>query len=607
MCGIIGFARDENIVPKLTAGLEKLEYRDYDSAGLAVTEDNKIKTVKTVGRVAALKAEVERTGLTSFTGIAHTRWATNGKPSEANAHPHISEDGMFAVVHNGIIENAAGLKAELQKDGIIFKSETDTEVIAQLLMRNYSGKLIECISKTVNALKGSFALGILCGDFPNAIAAVKYLSPLTVGRDKRGFMIASDSSALIGCADECYTPDDGEIAIITRQSAKFYTFSGREIKKNPCPPDGEEFTSVKNGFDHFMLSEIYAQPEAVRRTLAAYIADNKISFNFAEETNRKLQNIDRIIFTACGSAWHAGQAARLFYEKILNIPCEAVLASELRYISTPIDEKTLVIAISQSGETADTLEAVRKSNRLKAVTVGIVNVRASYIAKECGSVIYTLAGRETAVATTKGYTTQLAALYAFALYLAGLKDALNAAELDVMTSQLTKCSEKIALALQTAPNDEKIARTLINENSIFFIGRGADYACALEASLKMKEITYIHSECCAAGELKHGTISLIEPGTRVFALACCESTADKTLNNINEVISRGADVICCTTERLSAKFAPVCKVITVPDTDELFSPIVQVVPFQLISYYTALKKGCDIDKPRNLAKSVTVE
>lgn len=607
MCGIIGFAQDENIVSKLTAGLEKLEYRGYDSAGLAVMEDDKIKAVKTEGRVTALKKKAERAGLYSFTGIAHTRWATNGKPSEANAHPHMSEDGMFAVVHNGIIENAALLKAELKKDGISFKSETDTEVIAQLLMKNYSGNLTQCIIKTVSRLTGSFALGILCRDFPDTVAAVKYLSPLTVGRDRHGFMIASDSSALIGCADECYYPDDGEFAIMTEREAKFYTFSGKEIKKTPAPPDGEEFTSAKNGFSHFMLSEIYAQPEAVDRTLGAYIKNGSISFDFNEETDRRLHRANRIIFTACGSAWHAGQAARLFYEKILNIPCEAILASELRYISTPIDEKTLVIAISQSGETADTLEAVRKANLLGAATVGIVNVRASYIAKECGSVIYTLAGRETAVATTKGYTTQLAALYALGLYLAGKRASLPAAELDKMTSQLLKCPEKIAKALAAAPTAEKIANTLINERSIFFIGRGADCACALEASLKMKEITYIHSECCAAGELKHGTISLIEPGTRVFALACCESTADKTLNNINEVISRGADVICCTTEPLAEKFAAVCSVITVPDAPELFSPIVQAVPFQLIAYYTALKKGCDIDKPRNLAKSVTVE
>lgn len=607
MCGIIGFAQDENIVPKLTAGLEKLEYRGYDSAGLAVTEDGKIRTVKTAGRVSALREKTERAGLFSFTGIAHTRWATNGKPSETNAHPHMSEDGMFAVVHNGIIENAAELKAELKKDGVKFISETDTEVIAQLLMKNYSGNLKECIINTVNRLSGSFALGILCRDFPDTVAAVKYLSPLTVGKSEHGFMIASDSSALIGLADECYYPDDGEIAIINKTEAVFFTFSGNEIKKAPAPPDGEEFTSAKNGFAHFMLGEIYAQPEAVRRTLNAYIKNGEINFNFSRDTDRKLLRANRIIFTACGSAWHAGQAARLFYEKILNISCEAILASELRYISTPIDEKTLVIAISQSGETADTLEAVRKSNRLGAATVGIVNVRASYIAKECGSVIYTLAGRETAVATTKGYTTQLAALYALGLYLAGKRSSQNAAELDKMTSQLMKCPEKITKALLTAPIDEKIAQTLINESSIFFIGRGADYACALEASLKMKEITYIHSECCAAGELKHGTISLIEPGTKVFALACCESTADKTLNNINEVISRGADVICCTTEPLTAKFSPVCSAITVPDIEELFSPIVQAVPFQLIAYYTALKKGCDIDKPRNLAKSVTVE
>lgn len=606
MCGIIGFAREDDVVDMLTSGLEKLEYRGYDSAGIAVFSDGGIRTVKTPGRVSELKDKIKKTDIHSHTGIAHTRWATNGAPNEENAHPIVSEDSNFAVVHNGIIENAGAVRAELSAEGVAFSSDTDTESIAQLLMKNYSGDLLGCIVKTVNRLTGSFALGIMCRDCPGVIAAVRYLSPLTVGRGNGGFMIASDPSALIGCADECFSPNDGEIALITHESADFYTFAGEKINKTPHAVDGEEFSADKNGMAHFMLREIYEQPAAIERTLNEYLT-HPDGFSFKNLTDDIVLNINRICFAACGSAWRAGQAARPLFERLLNIPCEAVLASEYRYSDIPTDKNTLVIAISQSGETADTLEAVKKAKKMNAPTLGIVNVRASYIARECGDVIYTLAGRETAVATTKGYTTQLAALYALGLYLARKRGSYPADELDSLTGELMKCPGKVSEALGFAPQAEKTADLLSGEKSLFFIGRQADYACALEAALKMKEISYIHSECCAAGELKHGTISLIEPGTKVFALACCESVADKTLNNINEVISRGADVICCTKKSLAGRFMQVCRTVILPDVPELFSPIVQVVPFQLIAYYTALKKGCDIDKPRNLAKSVTVE
>ena len=607
MCGIVGFAMNENVSEHLIKGLEKLEYRGYDSAGIAVEINGEISAVKTAGRISALKEKLKYENVSSPVGIAHTRWATHGEANEKNAHPILSENKKIAVVHNGIIENADEIKKELISMGVEFETDTDTEVISQLLMINYDGSLLSAVIKTVKKLKGSFAFAAVCSDSPGEIAAARYLSPLTAVKFNSGAGIASDISALGEYSDEFIYLDDSEIAVINRDEVKIYSFSGEEKEKTPQRADADLNSDGKDGYEHFMLKEIYEQPDAVKKTIDAYCKNGEISFGFDEKFIEKLKNSDRVYFTACGSAYHAGAAAELFFEKILKIPCRAVIASEMRYSFTPLDKKTLVIAISQSGETADTLASLKNAKESGCVTLSIVNVKDSYIAKTGENVIYTRAGRETAVATTKGYTTQLTALYMLGIYLAKIKKNTPDKELDEYENELFSLADMIKSTVSLSGYISRRAPFTAFEKDVFFIGRGVDFTCALEGSLKLKEITYIHSECLPAGELKHGTISLIERGTKVFAVAMNKRLADKTANGINEIKARGAYVICFTTEKLRDKFPLADEVVILEETNEFFAPAVTAPALQLWAYYSARTKGCDIDKPKNLAKSVTVE
>lgn len=607
MCGIVGFAMNENTTGHLIKGLEKLEYRGYDSAEIAVEKHGKIYTVKTAGRISALKEKLKYENIDSPVGIAHTRWATNGAPNEKNAHPILSADKKIAVVHNGIIENAEEIKKELRANGTEFETDADTEVISQLLMINYDGSLLSSVIKTVKKLKGSFAFAAVCSDSPGEIAAARYLSPLTAVKFDSGTGIASDISALGGYSDKFIYLDDSEIAVINKDDVKIYSFTGEEKEKTPVSADADLNSEEKYGYEHFMLKEIYEQPEAVKNTFNKYYNNGEINFGFNDKFIERLKNIDRIYFTACGSAYHAGRAAELFFEKILKIPCRAVIASEMRYSFAPLNEKTLVTAISQSGETADTLASLKKATESGAVTLSVVNVRDSYIAKTGESVIYTLAGRETAVASTKGYTTQLTALYMLGIYLAKIKKSESDKKIREYTNELSSLGDRIKNTVSLSGYISRRAPFTAFERDIFFIGRGVDFACAMEGSLKLKEITYIHSECLSAGELKHGTISLIERGTKVFAVAMSERLADKTANNINEIKSRGAYVICITIEKLRDKFPLADETVIIDETDEFFAPAAAAPALQLWAYYAAKTRGLDIDKPRNLAKSVTVE
>ena len=609
MCGIVGYVGKRPAAPLLLEGLQKLEYRGYDSAGVALLDSGKITASKANGRLSVLADKMNNgDGYLQQMGIGHTRWATHGKPSDVNAHPHLSGDGRFAVVHNGIIENYLSIKERLLADGVEFRSETDTEVIAHLLEQCYQGDLLVAIQRVIAQLQGSFALGILCTDQPDVLYAACQSSPLIIGLAEDENFIASDIPAVLSHTRRIIQLADGEIACLTQQAVTIYDFLGNECNKPIQTIEWDITAAEKGGYAHFMLKEIMEQPRAMDLTVSARIDDDKnIVLDDVHLTPEQIRNIDRINIIACGSAYHAGIVGKYFMEKLLRIPVEVDVASEFRYRDPLVDERTLVIIISQSGETADTLAALREAKARGAGILSIVNVVGSTIARESDNVLYTRAGPEIAVATTKGYTTQVGMLYLLGVYMAQHRGTVSKAQLATHIDSLASLSKLVESCVKSEQEIRDIAHRFTDIEHAYYIGRNMDYAVAMEASLKLKEISYIHSEAYAAGELKHGTISLIEDGTWVIALVCQEQLLEKTLSNIKEVKARGANVLVVTYENHRDLFNDADAVLTIPDSDPMFSAVSQVIPMQLLAYYIALYRGCDIDKPRNLAKSVTVE
>ena len=608
MCGIVGFTGKTQAAGFLLDGLERLEYRGYDSAGIAVLDGGKLETVKTTERIKNLKDKTENGKKVKGTiGIGHTRWATHGAPSYENAHPHTSQNRKFAVVHNGIIENYTALREELKAEGVNFVSETDTEVIPQLIEKYYDGDFFSAVEKAVSRLEGSYALGILCADCPDTLIAVKNFSPLIIGLSKDAGFIASDVTAIGSHTKDILYMEDGDIAVLTPESVKLYDSEGKEISREPSVISWDVAAAQKSGYDHFMMKEIMEQPSAVARTIESRIRGREIVFDGISLDGKKLKDTDRIEIVACGSAYHAGMVGKYLFEELLRIPTEVDYASEFRYRNPIINERTLTVIISQSGETADTLAALREAKRLGSHVLSIVNVVGSSIANASDDVLYTWAGPEIAVATTKGYSTQLSVLYLLAVWAARILRPEQSARTEKLFDELVKLPELIEKVILSEPKIREMAKRCGDPESLFFIGRNIDYAVSLEASLKLKEISYIHSEAYAAGELKHGTISLIEEGRTVIALACYEELFEKLLSNIKEVKARGADVIACAVEGHTEIAKEAGDVIYIPKTDPLLLASLEVIPFQIYAYYVALYNGCDIDKPRNLAKSVTVE
>lgn len=608
MCGIVGYTGREKAAPILLKGLERLEYRGYDSAGISVIDSGNITTQKTVGRIHLLMDKTNcGESISGKIGIGHTRWATHGKPSELNAHPHLSENGKISVVHNGIIENYIELREFLVSKGFSFKSETDTEVIPQLVQYFYKGDLVKAVVDVVKMLRGSYGLGIICADEPEKLIGVKMSSPLIAGVGKNENFIASDITALISHTKDVIYLDDGDIAVLTPDSVEVFDYDLNPVKREIATVDWSVDVAEKGGYDHFMLKEIFEQPEAVKKTIAPRVKNGEIVLDGFNMTAEELNNIDRIVITACGSACYAGQVGKYVIEELMRKPVEVDLASELRYRNPIINDRTLLIVISQSGETADTIAAMKEAKSRGARVLSIVNVVGSTIAKLSDDVLYTWAGPEIAVATTKGYTTQLALLYAFAIYGAAVTGTISADRKTELTQSLLKLPEQMQHTIDINTDIERIAQKYYSKRNIFFIGRNIDAAVALEGSLKLKEISYIHSEAYAAGELKHGTISLIEEGRLVIALACYERLFEKFMSNVKEVKARSATVLGVVHEGNSAMQAEADDVLYVSNTEPLFAASCEVIPLQLLSYHVAKLNNCDIDKPKNLAKSVTVE
>lgn len=608
MCGIIGYVGYDNATPLLLSGLKKLEYRGYDSAGVAVHTGKELKVVKTSGKLQALSEKLnEGINLTGNLGIGHTRWATHGEPSEENAHPQVSMSGKFAVVHNGIIENYLSVKEKLLNAGVEFTSDTDSEVIAQFLEFYYDGNILNTMSKLLKKIEGSYSLGIVCADKPDELIAAKKASPLIIGVGKNENFIASDVTAIVSRTKDIIRLEDEEFAIIKENNIKIYDKNKNIISKDVFHIDWDISVAEKSGYEHFMLKEIMEQPKAIMDTINPRIKDGKIIFDGVNFSKDELTNISKICILACGSAYHAGYAAKYIFEKLLRKPVELEVASEFRYMQPIIDENVLVLAISQSGETADTLAALKEAKKLGAKVLSIVNVVGSSIANESDNVIYTWAGPEIAVATTKAYSTQLSVIYMLAVYMADKLGKINHEQYDAYINDLLCLPSKIEEVLKNQNKIKAFAEKFYNCKNIFFIGRNTDYAVSLEGSLKLKEISYIHSEAYPAGELKHGTISLIEENTLVVALATNDTLFEKMVSNVKEVKARGAVVLTLTTEDHKGIESVSDFVIFIPKISDIIMPSLSVIPLQLFSYYIAYLKNCDIDKPRNLAKSVTVE
>ena len=609
MCGIVGYIGFKPAAPLLLEGLAKLEYRGYDSAGIALVDSGGVEIYKAKGRLSVLSEKIQGgAGLEDTAGIGHTRWATHGKPSDENSHPHRSASGRFAVVHNGIIENYATLKKGLQEKGIEFLSETDTEVVAHLIEQNYTGDFLAAVRAAVAQLEGSYALGVLCSEHPDEIIAVRNSSPLIVGLAEDGNFIASDIPAVLAHTRRVIQLADNEVVRLTRDSVQVMDAAGHPVEKKELLVDWDVTSAEKGGYAHFMIKEIMEQPQALSATVSPRIgADGGIVLDGISLTASQLRQIRRISIIACGSAYHAGVVGKYVLEKLTRIPVDVDVASEFRYRDPIVDSHTLAIVISQSGETADTLAGLREAKRRGARVLSIVNVVGSSIASESDDVLYTWAGPEISVATTKAYSTQLVMLYLIAFYIAHKLGHIDGRDQRRLLSALIRLPDMVAGILRQAPELEHLAQRYAYLDHAYFIGRNLDYAVALEASLKLKEISYIHSEAYPAGELKHGTISLIEEGTFVVALACCDKLIEKTMSNIKEVKARGAEVLVVTTDDNREVLPEADHVIYIPKTNDLLMPSLEVVPMQLLGYYIALARGCDIDKPRNLAKSVTVE
>lgn len=608
MCGIVGYIGNYQAAPVLLDGLAKLEYRGYDSAGMAVYDGEEIRMVKATGRLKVLDALTKGgSTLPGTAGIGHTRWATHGSPTDTNAHPHFNSDASIAVVHNGIIENYQKLKKKLEARGYKFVSETDTEVIAHLLDRYYQGNPLEAITKIMHRMEGSYALGIIFRDHPDEIYAVRKDSPLIVGKSSEGSLMASDVPAILKYTRSVYFIENEEIVKLTRDRLEFYNIDEEELEKEPAEISWDLSAAEKGGYDYFMLKEIYEQPKAISDTMNPRIRDGEIVIEELGMSDEEIREIRKIYIVACGSAYHAGVTGKYVLEGMARIPVEVDLASEFRYRNLILDEKTLVIIISQSGETADSLAALREAKERKSRVLGIVNVVGSSIAREADNVFYTWAGPEISVATTKAYSTQLIALYLLAMKFSKVRGTVGEAEFAAMLEDLRRLPKQVEFLLGGQERIQKFANRYLAADHIFFIGRGLDYAISLEGSLKLKEISYIHSEAYAAGELKHGTISLIEDGTLVVAVLTQEELYKKTISNIQEVRTRGAFVMAVTNAHHTDAEKNADYVIYLPETNSYFTNSLAVIPLQLFGYYVALGRGLDVDKPRNLAKSVTVE
>ncbi len=608
MCGIVGYIGEKQAAPILLDGLSKLEYRGYDSAGIAVFDGEAIHMTKSTGRLKVLEDLTHGGALLYGTaGIGHTRWATHGEPTDANAHPQINKDGSIAVVHNGIIENYIKLKKKLEKKGYEFRSQTDTEVIAHMLDYYYTGDPIETIAKIMHRMEGSYALGIMFQDHPGEIYAVRKDSPLIVAESDQGNFMASDAPAILKYTRKVYFIENEEIVRLGRDSLNFYNIDEEELTKEPTMIEWDIKAAEKGGYDHFMLKEIYEQPKAVSDTLIPRLKDKDIIIDELGMTDEEIKRIRKIYIIACGSAYHTGVTAKYVFEGLARIPVEVDLASEFRYRNPIFEPDTFAIIVSQSGETADSLAALREAKAHHIKTLGIVNVVGSSIAREADNVMYTWAGPEIAVATTKAYSTQLIAQYLLALKFAKVRETIDETTFSSMIDSLKQLPEQISFLLSHKENVQKFANRYLASDHVFFIGRGIDYAISLEGSLKLKEISYIHSEAYAAGELKHGTISLIEDGRLVVAVLTQPDLYKKTISNILEVKTRGAFVMAVTTvgNTQVEKVADYC--IYIPETNPYFTNSLAVIPLQLFGYDVALGKGLDVDKPRNLAKSVTVE
>ena len=608
MCGIVGYIGKEEAAPILLDGLSKLAYRGYDSAGIAVFDGESINVAKTKGRLKVL-SELTHDGrmLPGTLGIGHTRWATHGSPSDTNAHPHLNSEETIVVVHNGIIENYLKLKKKLESKGYRFVSETDTEVIAHLLDYYYRGNPLEAVTKIMHRMEGSYALGIIFKDHPNELYAVRKDSPLIVGHTDGGSIIASDVPAVLKYTRDVYFIENEEIVRLTEQNMEFFTVDEEPLKKEPVHIDWDANAAEKGGYEHFMLKEMYEQPKAIADTFSPRIKDGRIEIEELGMDDEAIRAVKKIVIVACGSAYHTGMTSKYIFEGMARIPVEVDLASEFRYRDPILTDGTLVIVISQSGETADSLAALREAKEKGCKVLGIVNVVGSSIAREADNVMYTWAGPEIAVATTKAYSCQLIALYLLAMKFAHVRGTISEGELAEMIEELKKLPAQVEMLLNNKDRIQKFANRYLAAKSIFFIGRGIDYAISMEGSLKLKEVSYIHSEAYAAGELKHGTISLIEDGTLVTALLTQENLYKKMISNIEEVKTRGAFVMAVTNEGHSDVEKAADYVVYIPKTNKYFTNSLAIIPLQLFGYYVAVGRGCDVDKPRNLAKSVTVE
>lgn len=608
MCGIVGYIGREQAAPIILDGLAKLEYRGYDSAGMAVFDGKAIQTQKATGRLKVLENQTRGgESMPGVSGIGHTRWATHGAPNDRNAHPHVNNKGTIAVVHNGIIENYIPLKRKMADKGYEFQSETDTEVLAHLLDYYYRGNPLEAITKVLHRVEGSYALGILFADFPDEIYAARKDSPLIVGQNETGCFIASDVPAILKYTRTVFYMDNQEVAVLKSNGLKFFSVDQEELNKEAVTIDWDADAAEKAGYEHFMLKEMYEQPKTISDTISPRIQNNDIIIEELKMTDEELKGIRKIHIVACGSAYHAGVTGKYVLEDLARIPVEVDVASEFRYRNPILEEGSMVIVISQSGETADTLAALRESKARGFKVLGIVNVVGSSIAREADSCLYTWAGPEIAVATTKAYSAQLVALYLLAMKLAKLRGTVDEAKFQELLAGLKCLPDQIELLLGQKQKIQHFANRYLGARDIFFIGRGIDYAISLEGSLKLKEISYIHSEAYAAGELKHGTISLIEEGTLVVALSTQQELYQKTISNMVEVKARGAFVMAVTNEENKAIEKAADYVVYIPETVPCFSNSLAIIPLQLFAYYVAVGRGCDVDKPRNLAKSVTVE
>lgn len=606
MCGIVGYVGSRECTEVLLNSLSKLEYRGYDSAGIAVFENNVIKTQKSKGKILDLVAKMENEGkIHGHCGIGHTRWATHGEPSDINSHPH--GNANVTIVHNGIIENYKKIKEFLERKGYIFESQTDTETVAKLLDYFYEGNPIETIKRVLDEIEGSYALGIMFKDYPERIYAVRKDSPLIVAVGDNESFIASDVPAILQYTKKYYLLDQDEIAVLDKHGVEFYDDHGLPIKKEQLIADFDMEAAEKGGFAHFMLKEIHEQPTAVRTTITPRISDSMPNLEECGMTYDRLKNYNNIFVVACGTAMHAGLVGKYVIEKIARVPVTVDVASEFRYRDPILTDKDLVILVSQSGETADTLEALRLAKRNGADTLAIVNVKGSSIARDSDMVIYTHAGPEISVASTKAYMVQLAVFYLIAFSIAYAHEKISEEECKRLVAELQSVPDVIEEILKTPDNCQYVASQLVNAENLLYIGRGLDYALSMEGSLKLKELSYIHSESYAAGELKHGTISLVTNGMPVIAVATQRNLFDKTVSNVKEVKARGAYVILVTHKFKTVDSDAADCVISLPTIDDLFMPMTAVVPLQLIAYYTSVLRGNDVDKPRNLAKSVTVE